>query len=598
MSKQLLLSSLESNIAEMREAVSAELEKTIEDENHLFVQVRRAQSIDQEIASQQYIYAQRRVKELESLKKSPFFAKVVYVYEDEVRETYISKYEFANSRVASWIAPISELRYEDLGTATVKIFDQYNKIINTNIVELTQKDSYVIGEDKVIYYSQETVGAGVEIIYEDFLNSIKSEYGLSEIVSKIEKEQFKIIQSDAKTPLIISGPAGSGKTTICLHRVAYLLQTPETADMYAGEKMLMLVQDRSTKDYFASILPKLGIADMLVLTYFEWSAILLELDINMISEINMYNISEEYLDLLNEKVKIIEKNKVKFKKFGTIFSDKLHKLYKKNLSAKSFDLYSQNENQYDYLDMTIMLSMMVEDNELLREDEYYKSLGDDKYKLYRRKTAIDYGMIIVDEFQNYTQDQIGIIRKCVNKRTKSVVYIGDMNQKSMMKPGSQSDVDHFMLCKKVALDKVYRNTKNILVYIKSKGYNVEIPEKSRAGEDVRVINVTDLSHLKKEIDIILEGVSTEIVGILFDSQDMLSKVGLDIRERTNIRAMTKIESQGTEFHTVISINEKLDESSKSSEAFADMKRAAKKNSDYVGYTRAVERLVVIEMASI
>lgn len=599
--KELLIDNLRGNVSDIRILITEELEKLVENEKELLIQVRRAQSIDQEIASQQLRYAQRRVKELESLLVSPFFAKVVYAVNAETREVYISKYEFSDCKVSSWVAPIATLRFEDLGKIIVNLPEGKNKE-----VDLTEKDSYVIGRDKIIYYSQETKDRGVEIIYEDFLSNVKSEYGLSEIISKIEKEQYKIIQSDAKTPLIISGPAGSGKTTICLHRVAYLLQTPETADMYVGEKMLMLVQDISTRDYFSSILPKLGIPDMMVLTYFQWGMYMLKLEEVNYTEVNMYNIDEKYLNLLQSKVKIIDKGVISFKKHGKLFIDELDKLYKKQLTKDEYNMYEQNkiDKRLDYVDVTIMLSMMEEDGDLYEQDEYYKSVGDGKYTLHKRQIPINYGMVIVDEYQNYSSDQISVIRKVVYKKTKSIVYIGDMNQRSMIKPESSNAVDHFILCKKITLDKVYRNTKNILEYIKSLGYSVEVPEGAREGDEVIEFKIDEYHDLVSKIrDIISErrtrGAETaETVGVLCDSIDMQSSLTRDLND-TGAIVMTKIESQGTEFNTVICINEKIsrEDASTYSEEFINMKNKVKRNADYIGYTRAVERLFVFSSTS-
>lgn len=597
LNKEELVSSLRSKIGEISTYVKTELENLKEREPELLSQVRRASSMEQEMAMQQLIYTRRRIDELSNLSHSPFFAKIVYKSDGEVKSVYISKYEFSSSGVSSWAAPIAELRFENLGASEIRLPKNVIKKVN-----LSQKDSYVINDEKIIYYSQETIDTGVEIIYEDFLSNIKSEYGLSEIISKIEKEQYKIIQSKYNRPLIVSGPAGSGKTTICLHRISYLLQTPETSDKYAGENMLMLVQDKSAKDYFSSILPKLGIANMYVYTFFEWATEILDLNSEekSVSEINLYNIDENYLNLLKDKVKVISKNKIPKRKFGADILEDLTKVYDKCLSAENYDLYSsyKNKNQYDYLDMTIMLSIMTAEDGLCREEEVRKSIAPSKYKIEKKRRQISYGLVMVDEFQNYTSDQINIIQRVIDPRLNSLVYIGDPNQKSILKPESDLHSDLFSACDRVTLDKVYRNTKNILEYIQSAGYDITIPDKARDGQDVIKIKVNSISELQNEISSILETTSTETVGILFDNQEILSNANLQSYVNSNIRIMTKIESQGTEFGTVISINgTDLSQDNAYSEEFVNMKKFAKKNADYIGYTRAVERLYVVDFNS-
>ncbi len=586
--KNLLVVSLKSKVSEIRGSILAQIDSLIEEEKTIAIRYQKAYSSDQDAIMQQWQYVKKRIEQLSHLKQSPFFAKVVYRDENKVNEVYISKFEYSGEGVSSWVAPIAELRFEELGKCDILLPDKKVKK-----VDLEQKDTYVIADERIIYYSQENRPDGVQIIYEDFLSTIKSEYGLSEIVSKIEKEQYKIIQADSKSELIISGPAGSGKTTICLHRVAYLLQTPETSDVYAGRPMIMFVQDASTKEYFSSILPKLGIPNMSVMTYFQWGAELAELE--GAEEISLSNITEEYLEYLEAKIRIIEKGKVTFKKFGKSFREELAVLYKKNLSEKFYTLFLEhsNENKYDYVDITIMLGMMVFEGELCKEGEFHRSLGNGKYKKYLRKIKTEYSMIIVDEFQNYSYDQISVIKKCIPEGNKSIVYIGDINQKSLLKPETVHNDTHFILCKKVELNKVYRNTKQILEFIQNQGYAVEIPEHPKEGSDVEVHTLLNHEELANKIrQLLANRKEDETFGILCDGEVMRHTIQSYIREDEKVKVMTKLASQGTEFNSVICINEK-DRSAHHSERFKKIMESIHKNSDYIGYTRAVERLSVL-----
>ncbi len=595
--KDILIKNLQSRVIGTRDIIHREIDKNKSIETNLQHLVSGTHGQSQGLYAMQLRFAQRRMGELETLYRSPFFAKVIYTQNGVNREVYISKHELVDNDVVSWTAPVAELRFADLGQAQLSLPE--NKIDHVN---LNQKDSYVINEEKIIYYSQETKECGVEIIHEDFLANIKSEYGLSEIISKIEKEQYKIIQSDPLQPLIISGPAGSGKTTICLHRVAYLLQRPETADMYAGEKMLMLVQDRSTKSYFSSILPKLGIDNMQVDTYFDWAMSVI--DIKDMIEINMYDIDEIYYKLLQNKLEIINDQKINKKKFERNIIDELDALYKKYLNKENYDTWIKNKNQntLDYVDATLMLYICGDaDGNIGLVDEHYKSLGDEKFKKVRRFNTIKYSMVIVDEYQNYSKDQIDIVRKVINSKIKSIVYIGDINQKSVLKPDSKINNYTFFDCKKVELNKVYRNTKQILEFIKSKGYKIEVPDKARSGVEVQVIKIENTSNPETNLVVKIKEVlattsKEEAVGVLCDSQTTKGYITKEIlleSDDKNIKVMTKIESQGTEFNTVISIDESENISITNDNTFNLKRKLAKKNANYISYTRAVERLVVM-----
>ena len=595
--KVLLLEDLKESITSIRASIESELVSLSETEKSLIVQVRKAFNIDQEIAAQQLAYTRRRIEELHTLRISPFFAKVTYLFDSVKKEVYISKYLFSSvgvNNIASWTAPVSDLRFENLGKANL-----YLPKKKIQEIDLTQKDSYVLGEDKVVYYSQETNEFGVEIIYEDFLSTIKSEFGLSEIISKIEKEQYKIIQSDPQGSLVISGPAGSGKTTICLHRVAYLIQRPETSELYEGKKLLMLVQDASTKDYFSSILPKLGIPNMYVQTYFDFCSSILGLP--HATEINLNNEEEAYLVYIEEKLKLFDKNKLSPKKVGKNILEELDKLYKKNLSETQYLLFIKNkvQNAFDYLDITIMVSMIKDkEGDVCTEEEFHRPLRNGEYKAYTKFTKVKYGMVIVDEFQNYSRDQIAVIRSLVDRETKSLVYIGDLNQKSLFRPESKVSLYEFEDCSRVELNKVYRNTKAILEFVQSIGYKVEIPENARAGGVVQSFSVTNETTLIRTIQGIISGLNREeSVGVLCDDIHVKRILDLALEEivkaRSAIRVMTKIESQGTEFNSVISINGKRN--SVDGNKFEGMLKVTQRNVDYIGYTRAVEKLFVIDL---
>lgn len=595
-SKDSLISKLKNKINTTSKIASEELIELKNKEEELLTESKRSFSIDQEMAVQQLNINRRKLQAMETLLHSPFFAKITYRINNEDKSFYISKYELIEEDIISWTTPIANLRFESLGKNKVQLPNEELKD-----VELTQKDNYVINDEKIIYYSQENSSNGVEIIYEDFLSNIKTEFGLSEIIAKIEKEQYKIIQSKYNIPLIISGPAGSGKTTICLHRISYLLQTPETSDKYMNEGMLMLVQDKSTKDYFSSILPKLGINNMDVYTYFEWGCSVLNIE-DEISETDLYNIEEKYFEFLQHKIEIINKNKIpRTRKFGSNILQDLDNIYKKNLDSEYYEIFKINKNKkvLDYLDITIMLSMMSLDGNLYREEITYKSLGGGKYKTKKNKRDIKYSLVMIDEFQNYSNDQISLIQQTVNPKNNSIVYIGDINQKSLLKPESILHQNLFQDCDKIVLDKVYRNTKNILQYIQSKGYKISIPEKSRQGENVKEIKINKPPELVDNINKIISETKDATLGILFDNVKLLNQIKSEIEVNSDyIKFMTKIESQGTEFNTVVSINSFNVGEFKDinySDQFRDMKIAAQRNSNYIAYTRAVEKLIVLDL---
>ena len=97
---------------------------------------------------------------------------------------------------------------------------------------------------------------------------------LQEITALIDKQQFELITRPESGTVLIQGGAGSGKTTVALHRVAYLAF--QDTKRFAPEKMLIVVFNEALVEYIKHVLPSLGVEGVTVTTYRRWSAALLK----------------------------------------------------------------------------------------------------------------------------------------------------------------------------------------------------------------------------------------------------------------------------------------------------------------------------------
>ncbi|MGW5981741.1 HelD family protein [Bacillus mycoides] len=97
---------------------------------------------------------------------------------------------------------------------------------------------------------------------------------LKDIVSTIQSEQNDIIRAERNLPLLIQGVAGSGKTTIALHRLAFLIY--EYREQLEAERMIVFAPNSLFLDYISSVLPELGVGNISQTTFPDWALRLLE----------------------------------------------------------------------------------------------------------------------------------------------------------------------------------------------------------------------------------------------------------------------------------------------------------------------------------
>ena len=545
----------------------------------------------------------QNIENYKYLKGTPYFSRceVIVSGTNEVQTFYFAKFPFFPENIYSWIAPAARMRFEEIG--------EFNfETVNHNFLKgrLLRKDNYMIVDGKIIFMSSESYDYERTLIHQEFLSNRKQAgFQMQDIVAMMEKAQDQVIRANPFGSFLIAGPAGSGKTTLALHRVAYLVQSPETSEKFPSEKIIVFVQDQSTKDYFSALLPNLGITDVIIETWIEWALKILNLQSS-----NYKLQSEEDIQYEFEKIAAIRNMDSSAKFNAKNYFQSLKDVYLTYFSVKSYSIFKKQaeEKKFDKYDLTVLLKLYLEKEKVLHlESEEYVQVSRSKLKKKKVKEEIFYNLIIVDEAQNYLKEQIEIIQSTINPKTKSVLYVGDLVQQTRLGTiRNWDDVgENFEEENKVVLTKVYRNTKQILEYIKSQGYNVDTAENLRDGKPVvetQFIASTSETFGQEAVSFIQNLIDTrkeEVLGILVKTQKEKTELQEKLNLSENSKLLTIAESQGVEFDLVVLIKNDFVETqfiASTSLSEENKKELEKVNRDllYVAMTRAMNELYVLK----
>lgn len=204
-------------------------------------------------ANEQQIHLRKRFRKMLD---SPFFGRVDFVFEgeDEPEIFYIGIGNFAEEAghtplIYDWRAPVSGLFYDyDKGPAS------YEAPLGTISGEIASKWQYKIKNGRMVYQFESDVKIDDEILMAELGSG--GSVALKNIVRTIQKEQNAIIRNTKDKIMVIQGAAGSGKTSIALHRIAYLLY--HDRKNLKSSNILILSPNSIFSDYISHILPELG----------------------------------------------------------------------------------------------------------------------------------------------------------------------------------------------------------------------------------------------------------------------------------------------------------------------------------------------------
>lgn len=211
------------------------------------------------------------INSIEKAKNTPYFARIDFETKSNKEKCYIGKLgvqDYDNNIITvDWRAPISSLYYDsNIGNCS------YEAPEGTIEGNLTLKRQYTIENSKLINFNDVDTVSNDELL-KPYL-SVSADNRLKNIVSTIQSEQNKIIREKLGKNLVIQGVAGSGKTTVALHRISYLVYN--NRDLYKPSDYMVIGPNKFFVTYISGILP--------------------DLDVNGVSEYTIEEVFEKYVD--------------------------------------------------------------------------------------------------------------------------------------------------------------------------------------------------------------------------------------------------------------------------------------------------------------
>lgn len=231
----------------------------------------------------QAVIQSKQRQELGQLEKSfdhPFFAGVTFLEQTRPgnaqserglarqESAYIGRFGLFDRTtltplVLDWRSPMANLYYDDAFT-DVPVYVDGGRILQFDV---ERKRQFEIAQGELVQFFDSTSVVRTDQLLLARLQE-RGDARLRDIVETIQAEQNRIIRADARQVLIVQGVAGSGKTTIALHRLSYLAY--QHRDQRAFSHFLIIAPNRLFLDYIANVLPDLGVQGVQQFTFADF----------------------------------------------------------------------------------------------------------------------------------------------------------------------------------------------------------------------------------------------------------------------------------------------------------------------------------------
>lgn len=353
-------------------------------------------------------FLDRRLRELIILESSPYFGKVIFKdqYSEENGETiYIGRFGLSRNNgndelIIDWRAPVCALFYA--GKLGQLSYIAPNGKIDAEIIA---KRQFIIKKGSLLGMFDSALDVKDDIL--QMVLSRNASEKLKDIIMTIQAEQDNIIRQPKNMTVVVNGTAGSGKTTIALHRVAYLLYNYRDT---LQDKVLILGPNSIFMEYIKAVLPSLGEVGVRQMTFAEF--------VMDVTGLNHVMSLKEYM----EKIFIGDKNFIEdiIFKNSDDYVDKLDNLID-NMDKeyfKSRDILFYDITVVDKLEIDNMLREYFKDMPLFKRSKRIKKVIFSKLKDARdtkvreiQKQYNDALKMLSEEEMNLKATNLSYIRK-------------------------------------------------------------------------------------------------------------------------------------------------------------------------------------------
>lgn len=488
-------------------------------------------------------FIKKSIKRFERQKVKPYFAKINIDIDSENKDIYIGLGSVINNEkiyVYDWRAPISSMFYDyELGKAS------YETMEGPVSCDIKLKRQFTIENEELKYYVDTNETINDEILQQ--VLSQNSSAKMKEVVSTIQREQNALIRGDEFGNILVQGVAGSGKTSVALHRAAYLLYKHK--ESFKSNDILILSPSNLFSVYISDVLPELGEDNVIESTFYNIAKIELKAKLQtkeqMLEEIFLskkdsrfgdiaYKASFQYLDDINDFIKNVFSRTFRPQELSFRAKDSGEPIFvftKEEMNSLYYDTYANLDisKRIDYMTDYLIERLNLKKNEFNPIKQRFKGMlykffpvseCKDILKLFLSTKDIEmdetiiayedipsimyikkmvYGLdnkfpakyLIIDEMQDFTPVHFEIFN-CLWDCPKLI--LGDINQCIEKKLTDEylDKLAKFMDTSLIKLNKTYRSTKEISEFCQKIIGLKDVVNMSRKGNSPEIIKTDNI----------------------------------------------------------------------------------------------------------